>query len=134
MLCAGSFWMILILLYFAPSHMQITSVLFVRDCCWTIRNLTHYKENCVLLMKEDRTLSILKNLSKSRNDSVLINISVALLNMLHIEFCKHILLTKGIFALIFEIANIYNMDDPVVLPLLLCLLDEYFISVELELI
>lgn len=108
-----------------------------------LRNFTANANEALFLVNEDRFVSVLKALAKSKHEDVLWQTSGVLYNVMGFEPCRAVMLGKGVTTLIFEIASsgyesvrhvcsatlhmiqehISDMEDPAVLDLLLCLLE-----------
>ena len=108
-----------------------------------LRNFSSVPDEGRILVKEDKFLSVLKSLATSNDEDVLWQTAGIVYNLMSIEDCKVILLTRGIIGILFEIASsnytsvrhvcsaclhmvpdeMPDMDDPNVLSLVLCLLD-----------
>jgi len=108
-----------------------------------LRNFSSVPDEGRILVKEEKFLSVLKSLATSNSEDVLWQTAGIVYNLMSIEDCKVILLTRGIIGILFEIASsnytsvrhvcsaclhmvpdeMPDMDDPNVLSLVLCLLD-----------
>ena len=77
-----------------------------KNCVRALRNFTLKKEEALLLITEDRFVTILKALIKSTDMDVLCNTGGTLYNLLSMEECKNILLKRGVIQLIFEVCVI----------------------------
>lgn len=109
-----------------------------------IRNFSCSKPEMLKFVNEERFITIIMVLIKTHNEDILWQTSGILFNMLSIVECQEILIKKGIVPIIFEIAasgynsvrrvcssclhlvsdSIPDMEDPAVLELLLCLLND----------
>lgn len=108
-----------------------------------LRNFTTTDAEAEILAKEERFMSVLKSLTLSRHEDVLMQAAGAVYNVLSYEPCQKILLSKGILTYVFRLANaghatvrhvcsaslhllqtqLPDMEDPMVLELLWSLLE-----------
>lgn len=108
-----------------------------------MRNFSTNAQEARVLVKEDRFMAILRAFAKSKNEDVLWQAAGIVYNLISVEECRKIALSRGITSLIFELASsgiqsvrqvcsatlhmtpdsLPDMEDPAVLQLLLCILD-----------
>eukprot|EP01032_Pedospumella_encystans_P013724 gene13724-15786_t len=108
-----------------------------------MRGFCFSPDECKVLVKQERFLPVFKSLIKSKNEDVLWQTAGVMYNLMGVEYCLKILLERSLVSLIFEIASsgyasvkhvcsaclhmipdhMPNMEDPVVLELVLCLLE-----------
>ena len=106
-------------------------------------NFSSTKEEALVLCKEDRFITIMKELARSADQAVLWTSASIIFNLMGIDECKAIMIDRGVIALLFDIAacnipavqhvcsaclhmapdDMPDMDDPAVLHLVMCLLD-----------
>jgi len=117
--------------------------LILRNVARTLRGFSAGAEESKVLIRQERFFSVFKELIKSKNEDVLWQSAGVLYNLLQYSFNIKVLLDKGLIGYIFEIAqsgfesvrhvcsaclhlvpnDMPDMDDPVVLELVLCLLE-----------
>lgn len=115
----------------------------LRNVARSLRCFSSLVDSCKLLVRQERFFSVIKALVKSKNEDVLWQTAAVLYNLLQVEVCAKALLEKGLISYIFDLAasnydsvrhvcsaclhlipnNMPDMDDPVVLQLVLCLLE-----------
>jgi hypothetical protein len=120
-----------------------TQDLICKNVSRALRCFCFSAEECKLLVKQERFMPVFKCLIKSKNEDVLWQTAGVMYNLMGIEHCLKVLLDRNLVSLIFEIANsgypsvkhvcsaclhmipehMPNMEDPVVLELVLCLLE-----------
>jgi len=108
-----------------------------------MRNFTSVSAEARYIVKEDRFMAVLRALGKSNNEDVLWQAAGICYNILHAEECRKSFLARGAMTFIFELASsnfvsvrhvcsacihmvpdsMPDMEDPLVLQLILCLLD-----------
>ena len=113
----------------------------------TLKNFAISPVDSRNLVKEERLVSVLKVLARSDNEDILWHTAAAVLNILKDESSRSDMVKRGITAIIFSLANggngytsvryicsaclhtipdsLPDMNDPSVLPLVLCLLDAH---------
>ena len=114
-----------------------------RNVARALRNFSANPEEARILVKAERFISLLKSLSTSNDEDVLWQVAGVVYNMMSLDDCKPLLISRGIINSIFEIASsgyssvrqvcsaclhmvpddMPDMDDPNVLQLVLCLLE-----------
>jgi hypothetical protein len=117
--------------------------LILRNVGRALRNFTAVAAEARYIVKEDRFMAVLKVLSRSTNEDVLWQCAGVCYNILHNPECRKAFLARGAMTLIFELAasnytsvrhvcsacvhmvpeSMPDMEDPLVLQLILCLLD-----------
>jgi hypothetical protein len=117
--------------------------LICKNVSRALRGFCFSLDECKVLVKQERFLPVFKSLIKSKNEDVLWQTAGVMYNLMSIEYCLKILLERNLVSLIFEIAasgyacvkhvcsaclhmipdHMPNMEDPVVLELVLCLLE-----------
>jgi len=117
--------------------------LICKNVSRALRGFCFSQDECKVLVKQERFLPVFKSLIKSKNEDVLWQTAGVMYNLMSIEYCLKILLERNLVSLIFEIAasgyasvkhvcsaclhmipdHMPNMEDPVVLELVLCLLE-----------
>lgn len=120
-----------------------SSDLILRNVSRAMRSFSVAKDDAVMLLKQERFFSVLKTLTKSKNEDVLWQTAGMIFNIMQVESCLKKFLERGLVATIFELAasgyahvkhvcsaclhmipeHIPNMDDPLSLELVLCLLE-----------
>ena len=117
--------------------------LICKNVSRAMRGFCFSPDECKVLVKQERFLPVFKSLIKSKNEDVLWQTAGVMYNLMGVEYCLKILLERSLVSLIFEIASsgyasvkhvcsaclhmipdhMPNMEDPVVLELVLCLLE-----------
>lgn len=117
--------------------------LICKNVSRALRGFCFSLDECKVLVKQERFMPVFKSLIKSKNEDVLWQTAGVMYNLMGIEYCLKILLDRNLVNLIFEIAasgypsvkhvcsaclhmipeHMPNMEDPVVLELVLCLLE-----------
>lgn len=117
--------------------------LICKNVSRALRGFCFSQDECKVLVKQERFLPVFKSLIKSKNEDVLWQTAGVMYNLMGVEYCLKILLERSLVSLIFEIASsgfpsvkhvcsaclhmipdhMPNMEDPVVLELVLCLLE-----------
>jgi hypothetical protein len=117
--------------------------LILRNVSRTMRSFSVGVEDCILLLKQERFFAVLKVLTKSKNEDVLWQTAGMVYNVMQVESCLKKFLERGLIGYIFELASsgfshvkhvcsaclhmvpehIPNMEDPLSLELVLCLLE-----------
>jgi hypothetical protein len=117
--------------------------LILRNVARAMRSFSIGKEETILLLKQERFFTVLKTLSKSKNEDVLWQTAGLIYNVMQVESCLKKFLERGLVNYIFDLAgsgfshvkhvcsaclhmipeHIPNMDDPLSLELVLCLLE-----------
>jgi hypothetical protein len=120
-----------------------THDLICRNVSRALRCFCFTVDECKVLVKQERFMAVFKCLIKSKNEDVLWQTAGVMYNLMGIEYCLKVLLERNLVNLIFEIAasgypsvkhvcsaclhmipdHMPNMEDPVVLELVLCLLE-----------
>ena len=120
-----------------------THDLICKNVSRSLRCFCFSVDECKVLVKQERFLPVFKCLIKSKNEDVLWQTAGVMYNLMGIEYCLRVLLERNLVGLIFEIAasgfpsvkhvcsaclhmipeHMPNMEDPVVLELVLCLLE-----------
>lgn len=117
--------------------------LILRNVSRTMRAFAIGAEESVVLVKQDRFFSVLKELIKSKNEDVLWQTAGMIYNIMQVDVCLKKLLERGLIQYIFDLAasgfdnvkhvcsaclhmvpeSMPNMEDPIALELVLCLLE-----------
>jgi hypothetical protein len=117
--------------------------LILRNVGRALRNFTVVSAEAKYIVREDRFMGVLKVLSRSTSEDVLWQCAGVCYNILHSPECRKAFLARGAMTLIFELAAtnytsvrhvcsacvhmvpeaMPDMEDPLVLQLILCLLD-----------
>lgn len=118
--------------------------LILRNVARCLRSFSHSRDEASLVVRQERFFTVLKTLLKSKHEDVLWQTAGTLYNLMHeTEYSLRTLLERGLVTFIFEIAasgfesvkhvcsaclhmipdNLPNMEDPLVLELVLCLLE-----------
>jgi len=115
----------------------------LRNVGRALRNFTTAAAEAKFIVKEDRFMAVLRALGKSNNEDVLWQAAGICYNIFHAEECRKSFLARGAMTFIFELASsnfvsvrhvcsacihmvpdsMPDMEDPLVLQLILCLLD-----------
>lgn len=132
-----------ILFWLTLQDMMGSHDLILRNVSRAMRSFSTGVEECGVLIKQDRFFNVLKELSRSKNEDVLWQTAGMLYNIMHVEASRKKLLGRGLIATIFELAasgydhvkhvcsaclhmvpdSLPNIDDPMALDLILCLLE-----------
>ena len=114
-----------------------------QNCVRALLNLTCTSEEGMSLAKEDRFITIMKELARSTDEDVLWQAAACVFNLMNNEEIRPIMIERGVVSLIFDLAackipavehvcsaclhmvpdEMPDMEDPAVLHLVMCLLD-----------
>lgn len=132
-----------IVFWLTLQDMMSSHDLILRNVSRAMRSFSTGPEECKVLVKQDRFFNVLKELTKSKNEDVLWQTAGMVYNIMHVESCRKKLLERGLISTIFELAAsgfdhvkhvcsaclhmipdaLPNIDDPMALELILCLLE-----------
>lgn len=132
-----------IVFWLTLQDMMSSHDLILRNVSRAMRSFSTGAEECKVLVKQERFFNVLKELVKSKNEDVLWQTAGLVYNIMHVESCRKKLLERGLIATIFELAasgydhvkhvcsaclhmipdSLPNIDDPMALELVLCLLE-----------
>ena len=117
--------------------------LILRNVSRAMRSFATGAEESVVLVKQDRFFAVLKELIKSKNEDVLWQTAGMIYNIMQVDVCLKKMLERGLIQCIFDLAasgfdnvkhvcsaclhmvpeSMPNMEDPIALELVLCLLE-----------
>lgn len=117
--------------------------LILRNVSRAMRSFAIGAEESVVLVKQDRFFTVLKELIKSKNEDVLWQTAGMIYNIMQVDVCLKKMLERGLIQFIFDLAasgfdnvkhvcsaclhmvpeSMPNMEDPIALELVLCLLE-----------
>ncbi len=114
-----------------------------QNCVRALLNMTCTPDEAMSLAKEDRFITIMKELARSTDEDVLWQAAACVFNLMNNEEIRPTMVERGVVSLIFDIAackipavehvcsaclhmvpdDMPDMEDPAVLHLVMCLLD-----------